>query len=519
MSGSLPPELLTIILNECINDRETLHSCILINKDWSRLAVLYLWANPFKLLYKKKKRRAKQQIIKQGENLMTTFVESFTDMNKILDGSSTPDTHYDRRSTFDYSLYLQELDFGYMRRAMNNWLSIRKINACEETLTLRILMSVMQHSPRWYALYLYVTKAQVCTQLSKFFTSVQSLPQLKKFAWASARPCNEVFASLSKVAQDMESITIHIENCDYKQKLRTTLASFLSSQRQLKSLKFRNLFWNMSSILQLLSSNAHTLESVSIESIGSRCDDEYSKFIRLHTLKSIDITQHSHLSFSPNNVRSLTKADLPNLQSLVLAGTGFSSEVLMAIIRKHKKMLTTLKIGNTVVDSSVCLTIRESCQSLENLSVVVSEANIAPVADMIGNLPNLHSVKLTWDLLGWKTDVNELFNALASYYLPCLYKLEITQILGFQPQSLQNFLSKSKPPLKALILDNRYHVVDEHLKVILDNLGDTLRLLRLYYNDKCKGLSEQRIRQVARVVGNFKKFDVKEKFSNQQKSI
>jgi len=136
---------------------------------------------------------------------------------------------------------------------------------------------------------------------------------------------------------------------------------------------------------------------------------------------------------------------------------------------------------------------------------------------MIGNLPNLHSVKLTWDLLGWKTDVDELFNALAAYHLPCLYKLEITQILGFQPQSLQKFLSKSKPPLKALILDNRYHVVDEHLKVILNNLSDTLRLLRLYYNDKCKGLGEQRIRQVARVVVNFKKFDIKEKFNNQKK--
>jgi len=34
-------------------------------------------------------------------------------------------------------------------------------------------------------------------------------------------------------------------------------------------------------------------------------------------------------------VRLLTKADLLNLQSLVLAGTGFSSEVLTAIIRKQ----------------------------------------------------------------------------------------------------------------------------------------------------------------------------------------
>jgi len=64
---------------------------------------------------------------------------------------------------------------------------------------------------------------------------------------------------------------------------------------------------------------------------------------------------------------------------------------------------------------------------------------------MIGNLPNLYSVKtdLGWDFLGWKTDMDELFNALAVYHLPCLYKLEITQILEFQPQSLQNFLSIS----------------------------------------------------------------------------
>ena len=87
---------LTIILNECINDRETLCFVSL--------------GQPLK-----KKRRAKQQMIKQGENLMTTFVGSFT---------------LGTTSTFNYSLYLQELGFGFTRRQwITGFLSERSVHA------------------------------------------------------------------------------------------------------------------------------------------------------------------------------------------------------------------------------------------------------------------------------------------------------------------------------------------------------------------------------------------------------
>ncbi|CAB4426500.1 unnamed protein product [Rhizophagus irregularis] len=47
-SGDLP-ELLYEIIEYFQNDYSTLHSCILVNKLWCRLAIPLLWENPFSI--------------------------------------------------------------------------------------------------------------------------------------------------------------------------------------------------------------------------------------------------------------------------------------------------------------------------------------------------------------------------------------------------------------------------------------------------------------------------------------
>src|SRR5438128_4227723 len=80
MAATLPYELLEMILEEGRNDRATLRSCILINKNWCSMAIQYLWAKPFTLLLS---RTIIGYHSPRAANLMTTFIECFTDAEVV----------------------------------------------------------------------------------------------------------------------------------------------------------------------------------------------------------------------------------------------------------------------------------------------------------------------------------------------------------------------------------------------------------------------------------------------------
>src|SRR3954469_2321622 len=75
-SGNLP-ELLNEIIQYFRNDHSTLHSCVLVNRLWCRLAIPLLWEDPFSIttenyhfieIYLHEDDKTKTKLIKYGFN-------------------------------------------------------------------------------------------------------------------------------------------------------------------------------------------------------------------------------------------------------------------------------------------------------------------------------------------------------------------------------------------------------------------------------------------------------------------
>src|SRR6185369_209845 len=99
MTSFLPCELLTMIFDECADYPSTLHSCILVNRRWCAIALQHLWARPFTSLNSSP--RIWLKFCQSVENLMTTFIECFTDVDS-LENSAQLCKKYNKKFPVDY---------------------------------------------------------------------------------------------------------------------------------------------------------------------------------------------------------------------------------------------------------------------------------------------------------------------------------------------------------------------------------------------------------------------------------
>src|SRR6185312_17219091 len=106
MAACLPPEILSMILDACAYDKKTLHACILTNRIWHTVAIRHLWARPFTLLYNKRECYIKSYSCeRKAEVLMTTFIQSITDVKEITEETSVLTKKYNKEPPFNYNVY------------------------------------------------------------------------------------------------------------------------------------------------------------------------------------------------------------------------------------------------------------------------------------------------------------------------------------------------------------------------------------------------------------------------------
>ncbi|CAG8586272.1 11755_t:CDS:1 [Paraglomus brasilianum] len=370
--------------------------------------------------------------------------------------------------------------------------------------TIRVFTLAIQHCRRLQTLNFNTEKSPACSQLNSCLSSVQSLPYLRNFTWRSRRSYRQVFDSLSKVAQNMESVTLHGNYGSlYRKHLWHSLIRLIESLQQLKSFKILHTSWNMDLVLRLLKGHLNTLESITFKASKSRNRNSFVETVEIQ-LKNTAIRKCYYNSrlFNNNDLKQFAYVRWPNLQEIVFSELDFLPEILTTLIHNHGKTLTSMEIGKVAITSKICKSILQNCTSLTHLSIVISQQLVMRVAYMIAKLSNLHSITLSWETYSFR-DIDVLFNNLANHELPHLYKLQMVSGDRFQVDSLQNFLSNSRPPLQTLCINSRGSVTDEHLNVILDYLGDTLKKLKLNYDVNV--VSKACMERVLRVVEVFDK--------------
>jgi hypothetical protein len=139
----LPPELIRLIVLYLKNDKKSLHSCLLVSRDWCKETVDLLWRQPFHFLYNCNKIKSVFSLYRnpilnnqyccsikkrqyQATNLLMTYLLIKHDKEFVKKGIIKAE---DERITFDYFEFLSVLDLHQLYCAVKDWNQWDKSNS------------------------------------------------------------------------------------------------------------------------------------------------------------------------------------------------------------------------------------------------------------------------------------------------------------------------------------------------------------------------------------------------------
>ncbi|CAG8485737.1 25430_t:CDS:2 [Dentiscutata erythropus] len=203
---------------------------------------------------------------------------------------------------------------------------------------------------------------------------------------------------------------------------------------------------------------------------------------------------------------SLIDSEFPQLTTIELENTSAPVHILESLIKHGNNNILTLNLGqykNTLNNSSnIIETVANHCPNLISFKSFIESDEVPQLVSLFTLCTNLQSVTINGPRSP-EIDVNHLFLELSSQELPNLRDLAILGSWSFRSNSLNQFLSGSKPPLKSLQIQNSRCFTDSHLEVILKNLCSeasskcTLKDLRLHITSQ---LNEELIDKVRECV-------------------
>jgi hypothetical protein len=139
MTSYLPAECLHQIFEELKDDKEYLHSCLLVNRHWCKNIIDILWKQPFRFLYTCKKEICQcnnnnEKVIKrqfQAYNLVETYLSCFMFneelkmINSFISRNEIPNY---KRPIFNYIQFLKYMDFEELHTAIIDWIQFAATN-------------------------------------------------------------------------------------------------------------------------------------------------------------------------------------------------------------------------------------------------------------------------------------------------------------------------------------------------------------------------------------------------------
>ncbi|CAG8592441.1 10074_t:CDS:2 [Paraglomus occultum] len=321
MTVTLPYEVLRAVLDVYADDGATLHSCILINKNWFAIAIQYLWAKPFNLMCKNARSYKKSDRSKRAANLLQSFVECITTFDAVFEKMCLHNKESNKKSPLDYSEYVKELNWTDVCSVV--WslsrldTAVNSIHADKdsrvECITAKIIAMAVQYCTELQFLSLEPRELSTHNYLQSCFASIKSLPRLRHFSWGSSMSETDALCQLATIAQNLESVTINHchQNVEF---ISENIALLVRSQHRLKSFTVKHGDLEMHAILDLLQVCANSLESITFSGVVLRQNQE-TESVRFPKLKCIKIDTCTHISSS--SWEPLLAADFPNLREFV----------------------------------------------------------------------------------------------------------------------------------------------------------------------------------------------------------
>ncbi|EXX62856.1 uncharacterized protein OCT59_002311 [Rhizophagus irregularis] len=458
MACQLPTECLNEILEYLEGDKLTLHSCLLVNRLWCKIAVRILWRNILDYnCYQPRSLRIKSSIL--STLIANLPIESKNLLHKNEIFISTPTLN---SLLFNYVEFCKVLSINKIISIVEDVLSNDRNNLVTNEI-IKMFINEISSLEKFTYYYDYYSHINISIPY------VPGARDLSELCCSSNLPSSFLF-QLSQTCHNLQSISISFEG----KNVSNGLNELISSQNKLKNLTLSTYRYRISWAIIIPAVIKHSKTITKLQLYGDYGDLPLS-FVSLFTN-----LQKCIFSFDNGVIledfKKLQNANFLKLEILKIPHQCFKPEYIIKFLENNGKNLKIFYMLE--MNKALSLTIAKFCPNIRKLFIVFNNDEIDILKAIFINCKYLESIKIWFGNRNLYLKKKEVLDTVVNYSQSNFHKLKIHSDLNSDvtPKDWESFFIgwKNRTPKKLLFLIfiNIFEN-DENLKIIekYQNLG------------------------------------------------
>ncbi|PKY15407.1 hypothetical protein RhiirB3_427609 [Rhizophagus irregularis] len=464
-------DILLLIMLELQDDLSSLHSCVLVNRSWSNIAVPFLWKYISRnVIAYNRDRESRIKLYKVIANFLPIESENLLIKNNII----LPSYKLPRKPTFDYMNCFTQITTFWIKDMVQLFIeedSIHKKNLLEN----QIYNLIFENCKNVKHFYLNTGKEfYKFPSAGSFFLNLQSLG----ISFENNMVTSKTLLELATICQNIKNLEVNYCNEDSE-----GLASFIEMQHDLRYLFLH--FIDNENKYPLLS-NAIKKKAATLKKFIVAPFIDPDLFLNLINLQHLEIINHdrNELDFCYMNVDwkqwedCLDKVCFPKLQCF--EATFIQSSVECLIIENSDENIIEIDICYSLEfqdyqaeNLNLIKAIAKNCPNLKNLNLDIDPRNFCEIKRIFTNCTHLE--KLSFNInVSTHSDVGDNLLEIISNESPSSLREFSGDDWNFSKDGLEAFFKcwkcKKRNPIKFthhemdLWPDDQKNVVLKYMK-------------------------------------------------------
>ncbi|GBC33996.1 uncharacterized protein OCT59_019109 [Rhizophagus irregularis] len=430
-SGDLP-ELIYEIIEHFQNDYLTLHSCILVNKLWCRLAIPLLWENPFSIT------TGNYNFIKVYLYNLNKYLKATLSKYQIIDSLLTSNT------LFNYPSFIRYLNINKINTSIDMWLKANDI-----TLNIDLVFEF---------------KNFINMSLIKLFIENEVNLHTLDLEASNTNYVTYIEHVLEIILQNPNFISNNIRNLKFSisssgSKILNRVTQIINSNQNLKKISFiynTNTFLLYQSLLLSKESNcSNTLNTIVFYYINfNRINNLDKIFEQLNVLESV----HIFFCYSLNSfIQKIINLPKPFKLKSLFTNEKLRIELLPLLLQKSGDYLENFECELNYDEQRLLELITKYCKNIKFLDIYGFENHFTSlIFNLIENIKqNLNYLSIGVDYQNGNIESNSILLQNLGQILPP--KLEyLNLVLYFKVNDFKIFLRNSQGTfIKKLLINQK----------------------------------------------------------------
>jgi hypothetical protein len=438
MTFQLPTECLNEILEYFEEDELTLHSCLLVNRLWCKIAVRILWRNIFDFIrsYQNSSLRVK------SSKILSTLIACLPNESKELlyENGISISTPTSNPPLFNYAEFCKVLSINKIILITNNALNVRKDSNLVANEIIKMLTDKISSLKKFtYNDYYY------------YYSNTISIPYIPGAKDLSELCCSSnlpsgFFYQLSQICHNLQSISISFD--DVTSNVPNELKELISSQNNLKNLTLSAYDSSWANIIPTVIKHSQTITTLRLYGDGNNLP---FSFVSLFTnLQEFIFSFIGGVDFK--EFKKLQYVNFPKLEILKIPYQHPKPKYVVKFLENNGKNLK--KFYTDQKNKDLNLSIASLCPNIRSLFVIFNQGEIDILKTIFISCKYLESIMV------WCGDCylneTEVLDIVVKYSPNNFHELKLYNSSGLKiyPEELELFFTswRNRMPNKLLFL-------------------------------------------------------------------